>query len=83
METRLLGRSGLRVSALGFGTMTFGGEGFFAGVGNTQVEEARRLIEIVIEAGPLTLLVWLFANWFYRHRQRRWRRVARRLTKAM
>ena len=51
METRLLGRSGLRVSALGFGTMTFGGEGFFAGVGNTQVEEARRLIDIAIEAG--------------------------------
>jgi len=51
METRLLGRSGLRVSALGFGTMTFGGEGFFAGVGNTQVDEARRLIDIAIEAG--------------------------------
>ena len=46
-----MGRSGLRVSALGFGTMTFGGEGFFAGVGNTQVEEARRLIDIAIEAG--------------------------------
>ncbi len=51
METRLLGRSGLRVSSLGFGTMTFGGEGFFAPVGNTQVEEARRLIDICIEAG--------------------------------
>ena len=51
METRLLGRSGLRVSALGFGTMTFGGEGFFAPVGNIQVEEARRQIEICLEAG--------------------------------
>jgi aryl-alcohol dehydrogenase-like predicted oxidoreductase len=51
MEMRLLGRSGLRVSALGFGTMTFGGEGFFAPVGNTQVEEARRQIDISIEAG--------------------------------
>ncbi len=51
METRLLGRSGLKVSALGFGTMTFGGEGFFAPVGNIQVEEARRQIEICLEAG--------------------------------
>lgn len=51
METRRLGQSGLRVSELAFGTMTFGGEGFFAPVGNTQVEEARRLIDIAIEAG--------------------------------
>lgn len=35
--------------------------------------------EIVIEAGWLTLGVWLFAQWFYRHRQRRWKRVAKRL----
>lgn len=35
--------------------------------------------EIVIEAGVLTPLVWLFAQWFYRHRQRRWRQVAKRL----
>jgi hypothetical protein len=38
--------------------------------------------EIVIEAGWLTAFVWLFAQWFYRHRQRRWRRVARRLVAA-
>ena len=35
--------------------------------------------EILIEAGWLTLFVWLFAQVFYRHRQRGWRRVARRL----
>lgn len=35
--------------------------------------------EIEIEAGPATWLVWLFAHWFYRHRQRRWKRIARRL----
>lgn len=35
--------------------------------------------EIVIEAGWATAFVWLFAHGFYRHRQRRWRRVARRL----
>jgi hypothetical protein len=38
--------------------------------------------EIVIEAGILTVAVWLFAQWFYRHRQRRWRRVAKRLAAA-
>jgi hypothetical protein len=35
--------------------------------------------EIIIEAGWTTFFVWLFAHYFYRHRQRRWRRVARRL----
>lgn len=38
--------------------------------------------EIIIEAGWLTFLVWLFAQWFYRHRQRRWRQVAHRLVAA-
>jgi hypothetical protein len=35
--------------------------------------------EIEIEAGWRTRLVWLFASGFYRYRQRRWRRIARRL----
>ena len=34
--------------------------------------------EVEIEAGPLTAVVWLFARWFYRHRQRRWQAVALR-----
>jgi aryl-alcohol dehydrogenase-like predicted oxidoreductase len=51
MEYRLLGASGLEVSVLSFGTMTLGGEGRFAAMGNVQVEEARRHIEICIEAG--------------------------------
>lgn len=51
MEYRLLGASGLEVSVLSFGTMTLGGEGRFAAMGNIQVEEARRLVEICIEAG--------------------------------
>ena len=51
MEYRLLGASGLEVSALTFGTMTIGGEGRFAAMGNVQVEEARRQVEICIEAG--------------------------------
>jgi aryl-alcohol dehydrogenase-like predicted oxidoreductase len=51
MEYRLLGASGLEVSVLSFGTMTLGGEGRFAAMGNVQVEEARRHVDICIEAG--------------------------------
>src|SRR5262245_53026843 len=51
MEYRMLGGSGLEVSALSFGTMTLGGEGRFAAMGNVQVEEARRQIGICREAG--------------------------------
>ena len=52
MEYRLLGGSGLKVSALSFGTATFGGANeFFKGFGKTEVDEARRLIDICFEAG--------------------------------
>jgi len=51
MEYRLLGRSGLKVSALTLGTMTFGGAGFFAKTGSSNVAEARRLIDICRDAG--------------------------------
>nr|WP_319483112.1 aldo/keto reductase [uncultured Cohaesibacter sp.] len=51
MKYNYLGRSGLKVSALQLGTMTFGGEGFFATAGNTGIEGARRQIAMAIEAG--------------------------------
>jgi aryl-alcohol dehydrogenase-like predicted oxidoreductase len=51
MEHRQLGRSGLRVSALGLGTMTFGGRGAFAKTGSTGVEGARRLVDMCLDAG--------------------------------
>ena len=52
MEYRLLGGSGLKVSALSFGAATFGGTNeFFSAWGNTEVEEARRLLDICFEAG--------------------------------
>ncbi len=52
MEYRQLGRSGLKVPELCFGTGTFGaGNEFFAAWGNTQVEEARKLIDICMESG--------------------------------
>jgi hypothetical protein len=31
---------------------------------------------IDIDAGALTFVVWAWAAWFYRHRQRRWRAIA-------
>jgi aryl-alcohol dehydrogenase-like predicted oxidoreductase len=52
MEMRFLGSSGLRVSALAFGTMTFGGTNeFFRKVGSTQIDEARQLVDLCLEAG--------------------------------
>ena len=52
MEYRQLGRSGLKVPELCFGTGTFGaGNDFFAAWGNTQVEDARKLIDVCMEAG--------------------------------
>src|ERR1700684_73087 len=51
MEYRQLGRSGLRVSALTLGTMTFGGHGGFAAVGSTDVEGARRQVDMCLDAG--------------------------------
>lgn len=35
--------------------------------------------EIEIEAGALTPFVWLYAHIFYRHRQRRWVKLLRKL----
>ncbi|MCI2238187.1 aldo/keto reductase [Paenibacillus sp. TRM 82003] len=51
MEYRRLGRSGLRVSTITMGTMTFGGRGAFANVGNTDVAQARRQVDVALEAG--------------------------------
>jgi aryl-alcohol dehydrogenase-like predicted oxidoreductase len=52
MEFRQLGRSGLKVPVLSFGTGTFGGRGeFFAAWGNSDVAEATRLVDICLEAG--------------------------------
>jgi aryl-alcohol dehydrogenase-like predicted oxidoreductase len=51
MEYRQLGRSGLKVSVLSMGTMTFGGRGAFGNVGSTDVDEARRQVDRCLEAG--------------------------------
>ncbi|MEJ0002727.1 MAG: aldo/keto reductase [Pararobbsia sp.] len=52
MEYRHLGASGFKVPALSFGAGTFGGKGeFFNAWGATDATEARRLIDICLEAG--------------------------------
>ena len=51
MDYRNLGRSGLRVSCLTLGTMTFGGRGKFRDVGDTDLEGARRQIDMALDAG--------------------------------
>ncbi|RZK00863.1 MAG: aldo/keto reductase [Novosphingobium sp.] len=52
MEYRQLGSSGLRVPALSFGTGTFGGTGpLFGAWGQSDASEARRLIDICLDAG--------------------------------
>ena len=52
MEYRQLGRSGLKVPALSFGTGTFGGgTEFFKAWGASDVAEATRLVDICLDAG--------------------------------
>ncbi|MBN9304594.1 MAG: aldo/keto reductase [Devosia sp. 67-54] len=48
MDYRLLGRSGLKVSALSIGTATFGGDGLW---GATDVSDAQRQIDLCLDHG--------------------------------
>lgn len=54
MEYRFLGKSGLQISRLTLGTMTFGGRDLFAHVGNQTVAEAKEMIGLCLEAGVNT-----------------------------
>ncbi|MDX1889200.1 aldo/keto reductase [Mycolicibacterium sp. 050158] len=52
MEYRRVGRSGLVVSELSFGAATFGGSGeFFGAWGDTDVAQARRMVDMCLDAG--------------------------------
>lgn len=51
MRYRLFGRTGLYVSELCFGAMTFGGKGFYAPIGKTAQAEADELVSISLESG--------------------------------
>ena len=51
MQYRQLGRSGLRVSVLAMGALTFGGRGVFAKLGNADLAEATRQVDRALDAG--------------------------------
>jgi aryl-alcohol dehydrogenase-like predicted oxidoreductase len=51
MEQRLLGGSGLSMSALSFGTMTIGGRDRFQHMGSLGVTDTKRMLDICSEAG--------------------------------
>jgi len=51
MNHRSLGRTGLRVSEICFGTMTFGGEGIYQHIGTTAQAEADGLVGACLDAG--------------------------------
>jgi len=51
MEYRRLGRSGLFVSTMTLGTMTFGGRGDFSAVGSTDAATATRQVDMCLDAG--------------------------------
>src|SRR4051812_9242492 len=51
MKYNLFGNTGLVVSELCFGTMTFGGEGYWEVIGALQQEDATALIHHAVEAG--------------------------------
>ena len=55
MEYRNLGRSGLMVSTLSLGGMTWGGEGLFAAIGSAGVDAATRQVDMAMAAGVNTI----------------------------
>lgn len=51
MDYRFLGKSGLKISELCFGVMTFGGSKGWGGVGSASISEARELVDTAIDHG--------------------------------
>src|SRR5687768_15529173 len=51
MRYRMLGKTGLYVSELCFGAMTFGGKGFWEVVGKLGASEAEAMVGGVLDAG--------------------------------
>jgi aryl-alcohol dehydrogenase-like predicted oxidoreductase len=51
MKFRQLGKTGVLVSELCFGTMTFGGKGYWKAIGQQPEEEATQLVKTAIESG--------------------------------
>ncbi|RVU00659.1 aldo/keto reductase [Mucilaginibacter limnophilus] len=51
MKYNILGNTGLIVSELCFGTMTFGGSGFWENIGKIQQDEVNQLMKEVVDSG--------------------------------
>jgi aryl-alcohol dehydrogenase-like predicted oxidoreductase len=53
VDYRYLADTGIRISSLSLGTMTFAGSGsaFFEGVGGADIDEARRMVDLALDAG--------------------------------
>jgi len=51
MKYKLLGNTGLKVSELCLGTMTFGGRGTWTHIGALPEDEAKELVKIAVDAG--------------------------------
>jgi aryl-alcohol dehydrogenase-like predicted oxidoreductase len=51
MKMRFMGNTGIQVSALCLGTMTFGGRSFFKNIGNLGQKEATTLVDMALYAG--------------------------------
>ena len=51
MQYRQLGRSGLLVSEICFGTMSFGAAGYWEKIGGLDQQAAQRLVDIALDAG--------------------------------
>ena len=51
MKFKLLGETGVLVSELCFGTMTFYGKGYWENIGKVQQDDATRLVKIALDNG--------------------------------
>src|SRR5260221_3183590 len=51
MRYQLFGRTGIYVSEICFGAMTFGGKGFWQAIGRTQDEEAEHIVRLALDGG--------------------------------
>lgn len=51
MRMRFLGNSGVKVSELCFGAMTFGGRGYWKSIGEVEQKEANELVGIALDGG--------------------------------
>ena len=51
MKMRFLGNSGVKVSEICFGAMTFGGKGYWKSIGEVQQKEASELVSMALDGG--------------------------------